>query len=394
MPRPFHSLALVSHRNPRKLQTRSVRRLIWVPTEKAHTRNQRESRANKPRKRFQPFFSEVDDHEVACNVPPMSLTLNALCQSPISEGMAPSQALHNTVDLAKRLEAFGYKRLWLAEHHSDPSLASSAPEIMISHIASVTNTIRIGSGGVLLPFYSPFKVAEQFNVLATLFPGRIDLGLGRSAGSEGQAPAALGLRNADAFKAVDELLSWLGPGASKRPYPGTFASPACTPAEPWVLGTSPASAKFAGERGLPYAFGGFLDPRNLMPALQTYHQSFQPGWSDRPRVNLGWYVQAAESEAEANELTRCSEHWFIKTFLRGQTEPFPSPAQTAGAQYGPHEQMALQMRRSFALVGTADQVLSGLESMQKQYAIDEFTLVTIPFEHEARVNSYELLAQA
>ena len=110
-------------------------------------------------------------------------------------------------------------------------------------------------------------------------------------------------------------------------------------------------------------------------------------------MNLGWYVQAAETEAEANQLTRSSEHWFIKTFLRGQTEPFPSPDQSEAAQYAPHEQMALQMRRSFALVGTADQVLSGLEKMQKQYAIDEFTLVTIPFEHEARVASYELIAR-
>lgn len=323
----------------------------------------------------------------------MSLTLNALCQSPISQGMDAAQAIHNTIDLAKHLERCGYHRLWLAEHHSDPSLASSAPEIMVGHIASVTERIRVGSGGVLLPFYSPYKVAEQFNLLATLFPGRIDIGVGRSAGSEGQAPAALGLRNTDAFRAVDELLSWLGPGASNRPYADTFASPPCAPAEPWVLGTSQQSAQFAGERGLPYAFGGFLDPRNLVPALQTYHQSFQPGWCERPRVNLGWYVQAAETEAEANELTRCSEHWFIKTFLRGQTEPFPTPDQTEGAQYAPHEQMALAMRRSFALVGTADKVLSGLEDLQRQYAIDEFTLVTIPYEHQARIASYELLAR-
>ncbi len=324
----------------------------------------------------------------------MSLTLNALCQSPVSEGMDPGQAIHNTVDLAKRLDACGYHRLWLAEHHSDQSLASSAPEVLMSHVATVTKRIRVGSGGVLLPFYSPYKVAEQFNLMATLFPGRIDVGVGRSAGSEGQAPAALGLRNADAFGAVDELLSWLGRGTSARPYPDTFASPPCASAQPWVLGTSPQSAIFAGKRGLPYAFGGFLDPRGLVPALQAYHQSFQPGWSDRPRVNCGWYVQAAETESEAKDLTRSSEHWFVKTFLRGRTEPFPSPRQTAQDQYAPHEQMAIAMRQRFALVGTADQVLTGLEGLQKKYAIDEFTLVTIPFEHKARVASYELLAQA
>jgi luciferase family oxidoreductase group 1 len=324
----------------------------------------------------------------------MKLTLNALCQSPISEGMSATQAVHNTVDLAKRLDGLGYHRFWLAEHHSDPSLASSSPEVMMSHIASVTQQIRVGSGGVLLPYYSPYKVAEQFNLLASLFPGRIDLGLGRSGGSEGQAPAALGVRNSDAFKALDELLSWLGEGRASRPFANTFASPPCAPAEPWVLGTSPASARYAGERGLPYAFGGFLDPRGMVPALQTYHQSFRPGWLEKPKVNLGWYVQAAETEKEAKALTRSSEHWFVKTFLRGATEPFPSPQTTDAASYGPHEQMAIAMRQQFALVGTAEQVLGGLETLQKQYAIDEFTLVTIPYAHEARVRSYELLAKA
>jgi len=324
----------------------------------------------------------------------MTLVLNALCQSPISEGMTPGQAVLNTVHLAKRLDACGFHRFWVAEHHSDRSLASSAPEVLVSHIASVTQRIRVGSGGVLLPYYSPYKVAEQFNLLSALFPGRIDLGLGRSGGSEAQAPAALGIRNRDAFKALDELLTWLGEGRSQRPYADTFASPPGTPVEPWVLGTSPASATYAGERGLPYAFGGFLDPRGLMPSLQAYHQAFRPGWLQQPRVNLGWYVQAAETEKEAAELTRSSEHWFIKTFLRGATEPFPSPAQTDSAQYAPHEQMAIAMRRQFALVGTADQVVSGLDAMRRQYAIDEFTLVTIPFEHEARVASYEGIAAA
>ena len=322
------------------------------------------------------------------------MILNGLCQSPVSEGMSAEQAVRNTVSLARCLESCGYHRFWLAEHHSDPSLASSAPEVLMSHIASVTDRIRIGSGGVLLPYYSPYKIAEQFNLLAALFPGRIDMGLGRSGGSEGQAPAALGVRNRDAFGAVDELLSWLGEGRANRPYSDTFASPKTKPAEPWVLGTSPTSARYAGERGLPYAFGGFLDPRGLVAALQTYHQSFQPGWLDSPRVNLGWYVQAAETEQEAKALTRSSEHWFVKSFLRGRTEPFPSVHQTDHAQYAPHEQMAIAMRRQFALVGTAEQVLEGLEKLQQQYAIDEFTLVTIPFEHQARLASYELLANA
>jgi luciferase family oxidoreductase group 1 len=324
----------------------------------------------------------------------MNVPLNILCQSPVSEGMTPADAVHHTVALAKEADTLGYHRFWVAEHHSDQALASASPEVMITHLAGQTRNLRIGSGGVLLPYYQPMKVAEQFNLLATLFPGRIDLGIGRGGGAEGHAPQALGLRP-PRFEDVDELLSWLGPGSADRPYADTFASPRGeATAEPWVLGTSTSSATYAGERGLPYAFGGFLDPRGMVPALMAYHQAFRPSrWLDRPRVNLAWYVQAAETEAEAHALTRSSEHWFIETLLRGKNPLFPDPARI-DARYGPMEQMALAMRRQFALVGTADQVLSGIEDLVKQTRADEVTLVTIPFEHEARMASYRLLAEA
>jgi len=325
----------------------------------------------------------------------MTVPMNLLCQSPVSAGMTPAQAVRNTVDLAKRADALDYHRFWVAEHHSDQALASASPEVMIAHLASVTQRLRIGAGGVLLPYYRPLKVAEQFNLLAALFPDRIDLGLGRSGGSEGHAPQALGMRP-PSFDDVDELLSWLGTGTAKRPYADTTASPRIdSPAQPWVLGTSPASARYAGERGLPYAFGGFLDPRGMVPALTAYHQHFRPGpFGDRPRVNLAWYVQAAETEAEAQALTRSSEHWFVETLLRGKNPPFPDPASLGSATYSPMEQMAIAMRRQFALVGTADQVRSGIEQLVAQTHADEITLVTIPFEHEARVRSYELIAKA
>ncbi len=324
----------------------------------------------------------------------MHTPLNVLCQSPVSDGMTPADAVRNTVDLAKAADGLGYHRFWVAEHHSDQALASASPEVMIAHLAACTRRMRIGSGGVLLPYYRPLKVAEQFNLLAALHPGRIDLGLGRSGGSEGHAPQALGLRR-PSFDDVDELLAWLGPGSDQRPYTDTFASPRIDEAaQPWVLGTSPASARYAAQRGLPYAFGGFLDPRGMVPALTAYHQHFRPSrWSDRPRVNLAWYVQAAETEAEAKALTRSSEHWFVESLIRGRNPTFPDPARIV-EDYGPMEQMAVAMRRQFALVGTADQVLSGLEALVKQTRADELTLVTIPFEHEARVASYRLLAEA
>lgn len=325
------------------------------------------------------------------------MKLSILCQSPISAGTSSVDAIHDTVALAKTAEANGYHRFWVAEHHSDVALASGAPEILVAHIAANTQRIRVGSGGVLMPYHSPYHVAEQFNLLAALHPGRIDLGLGRSGGAEQQAPLALGVRAVgDATAAaIDEVTSWLGEGSNKRPFLDTFASPrTSTPAEPWVLGTSVVSARFTAERGLPYVFGGFLDPRGMMASLQTYHQHFTPGWCDKPKVILAWYVQAAETEAEARALTRSSEHWFVENLVLQRNAPFPDPATLRNTTYGPMEQMAIAMRRQFALVGTGEQVMDGLRALQQQTQAEEMMLVTIPFESDARRRSYELIAAA
>ena len=154
------------------------------------------------------------------------------------------------------------------------------------------------------------------------------------------------------------------------------------------------SARYAASRGLPYAFGGFLDPRGMMEALGAYHQHFTPGICATPRTIVAWYVQAAETEREAQALTRSSEHWFIENLVRGTNAPFRAPASLSDVQYGPMEQMAIAMRRQFALVGTAEKVLEQLESLQRQTAADEMMLVTIPFEPEARQHSYALIAKA
>ena len=330
-----------------------------------------------------------------------SIPMNILCQSPVSEGMSAREAVGHTLTLAQDAEALGYHRFWVSEHHSDAALASASPEVMIATIAAQTKRLRVGSGGVLLPYYAPFKVAEQFNLLEALFPARIDLGLGRSGGSEHHAPQALGLdarrmRSDVAFKAIDELLSWLGHGTDARPFEDTQASPALdTSVEPWVLGTSPSSARYAGERGLPYTFGGFLDPRSLVETLGAYHQAFQPSiWLKRPRVNLAWYVQAAESEEEAARLTRSSEHWFVETLLRGKNPRFKSPESVVSADYSAMEKMAIQMRRHFAILGTGIQVVEQLLELQRKYHVDELTLVTICYDPEARRRSYRLIAEA
>jgi luciferase family oxidoreductase group 1 len=326
------------------------------------------------------------------------MKLSILCQSPVVEGRSAAQAVHETVALARAADALGYHRFWVAEHHSDRALASASPEVMISHLASITTRMRIGSGGVLLPYYSPFKVAEQFNLLEVLFPGRIDLGLGRAGGSEGRAPQALRLRpdHGAPFADVDELLTWLGPGTAQRVYPEVFAAPGPARATPvWILGSSPVSARYAAARGLPYAFGAFLDPRHLMAALATYHQYFQPSRTlERPQVMLAWFAVIGESEQDARQQAACSEAWFVDTFLRGHNRPFPTMATALAASHDPQEQAMLMMKRQACSVGTAAQVLEQLHALTRRLAVDEVMVVSITDEPARRLRGYELLAEA
>jgi len=328
------------------------------------------------------------------------MKLSILCQSPIVEGHRAADAVHETVALARAAEALGYHRFWVAEHHSDRALASASPEVMISHLASITTRMRIGSGGVLLPYYSPLKVAEQFNLLEVLFPGRIDLGLGRAGGSEGRAPEALRSRvdrgDGAPFADVDELLTWLGPGTAQRRFPEVFASPSPARASPvWILGSSPVSARYAAERGLPYAFGAFLDPRHLMAALATYHQYFQPGpHLERPAVILAWFVVIGESERDAREQAASSEAWFVDTFLRGHNRPFPAAETARAASHSPQEQAMLAMKRQACSVGTAEQVLDQLRALCLRLAVDEVMVVSITDDPVRRLRGHELLARA
>ncbi|MFT7582619.1 MAG: luciferase family oxidoreductase group 1 [Myxococcota bacterium] len=325
----------------------------------------------------------------------MPLLLNMLCQSPVRAGHTAVEAVNETVDLARAAERLGYHRFWVAEHHSDPGLASASPEILIARIASVTERLRVGAGGVLLPHYSAFKVAEQFQLLCALFGDRIDLGLGRAGGTEREAVAALRselTQRGAPFRHADELLAWLQ-GSDPR-WPRTFASPPGPGPQPWMLGTSPASAKYAADHGLPYAFGGFIDPRQAETALATYHRHFRPStFCPKPHVNLGWYVLAAETDVEARHRARSAEHWFVQSMLRGRAEPFQRPDDVVDAVYAPHEQMAIEMRRAGSIIGAADSVAERLADLAKRWMVDELTLVTITWDHAHRIASYEALAE-
>ena len=328
----------------------------------------------------------------------MGLELSILCQSPVVEGRSPVEAVNETSALAQRADALGYKRFWVSEHHNDAALAGASPAVMISHLASVTQQIRVGSGGVLLPHHRPLAIAEQFNLLESLFPGRIDLGLGRSGGSEGRVAQALNSQvgKGVTFADVTELESYLGSGDKRRPFEEVYASPRRDGAPPvWILGSSPASARYAASRGLPYAFGAFIDPRHVVEALTAYHQNFESD-SDgsKPRVMLAWFALCAETREAAESLAASSEAWFIETFLRGQNHPFPAQARAEAATYSQQEEMLLDMRRQSCSVGTADEVLGQLSQMSQQLMIDEFMLVSLCADHDARVRNYELLAQA
>ena len=328
----------------------------------------------------------------------MGLELSILCQSPVVEGRTPRDAVRETSELARKADAWGYKRFWVSEHHNDRALAGASPAVMISHLASVTQQIRVGSGGVLLPHHRPLAIAERFNLLEALFPGRIDLGLGRSGGSEGRVAQALDSRVGKGvpFADVDELRAYLGEGTKARPFEEVYASPrGPSPPPVWILGSSPASARYAASKGLPYAFGAFLDPRHMMAALATYHQNFEPDPSgSKPRVMVAWVALCAETQGEAERLAASSELWFIETFLRGQNLPFPSQARAEAADYSMQEEALLGFKRQAASVGTPERVLASLEQMGQQLMIDEFMLVSLCADHEARRRSYQLLAEA
>ncbi len=326
-----------------------------------------------------------------------SLSLSVLDQSPISEGSTGAQALANTLDLARLADASGYKRYWVAEHHGTPMLAGPAPEALIGPIASATSRIRVGSGGVMLPHYSPFKVAETFSVLAGLFPGRIDLGLGRAAGTDPVTTHALQRDRRqhmpdDFPQQLAELLAYLEdrlppdhPFARLTALPGLPGRP-----EPWLLGSSQQSAIWAGELGLPYAFADFINPQGAGIA-DLYRRSFVD--SERlaaSRVAVCVWTICADTDEKAERLAS-SSRMGMSLLRRGQLIPVP-PVEKA-LRYleakGPRPESS--GRR--AVLGSPATVRAGLEQVAAEYGAEEVMIVTITFDHEARRRSYELIAE-
>ena len=325
----------------------------------------------------------------------MTIPFSVLDLSPILAGADASLALHNTLDLAQHAERWGYRRFWLAEHHNMPGIASAATSIVIGHVAGGTSSIRVGSGGIMLPNHAPLVIAEQFGTLESLYPGRIDLGLGRAPGTDQRTARAL-RRNlagsADEFpQDVLELQAYFRPAApdqAVRAVPGAGLNVPI-----WLLGSSLFSAQLAAALGLPFAFASHFAPTYMMLALDVYRSEFVPSEAlARPYVMLGIGVFAADTDAEAKLLFSSAQQQFIN-LRRGRPGPLLPPAQGVEAAWSPLERAGLAEAYACAVVGSPDTVRTGIERFVARTGADEIMLTAQIYDHAARLHSYEIVAQ-
>jgi len=318
--------------------------------------------------------------------------------APVIEGSDARQTFANTLDLARNAERLGYHRYWLAEHHNMPGIASAATAVLIGHVAGGTSTIRVGSGGIMLPNHAPLQVAEQFGTLAALYPGRIDLGLGRAPGTDQAAAKALRryYAGADEFPAdVIELLHYFDPaqpGQSVQAVPGAGSD-----VEVWILGSSLFGAQLAALLGLSYAFASHFAPEALEQALEVYRSEFRPSARlAHPHVMLALNVVAADSDAEARRLFTTQQQSFIN-LRRGRPGLVPPPlahAEDIDVFCTPQEKVGVDRALACAVIGAAGTVRDGIAAFIARHHPDELLLTANVFDHPARVRSFALAMQA
>jgi luciferase family oxidoreductase group 1 len=324
-------------------------------------------------------------------MPPLSI----LDLVPIPEGSSAAEALHASLALARRAEQLGYTRFWIAEHHNMPAIASAATALVIAMIAGGTSTLRVGAGGIMLPNHAPLQVAEQFGTLATLHPGRIDLGLGRAPGTDARTARALRRdpTRADAFaEEVQELQSYLAPA---RPGQAVVAVPGEGTEVPlWILGSSLYGAQLAAALGLPYAFASHFAPAALTEAVALYRARFRPSAQlQRPYVMLGVNVMCAPTEAAATRLFTSVQQMFA-SMLRGRPGPVPPPIDDIETHWTPAEKAQASHMLEHAIVGEPAAVRQRLEAFARTHHADELIVVTTTHDPAARLRSYELIAPA
>ncbi|MDX1724516.1 MAG: LLM class flavin-dependent oxidoreductase [Pseudomonas sp.] len=321
--------------------------------------------------------------------------ISTLDLAPIRADGGPEQALRNSLALAQHVERLGFTRFWVAEHHNMDGIASSATAVLVGYLAAGTSTIRVGSGGVMLPNHAPLVIAEQFGTLATLYPGRIDLGLGRAPGADQFTAHALRRErsgSADDFpRDVEELQGYLGP---RTPQQRVIAMPGTGTQVPiWLLGSSLFSAQLAGEKGLPYAFASHFAPRLMHEAIRVYRNHFKPSAVlDEPYVMLGVPLIAADSDEQAEYLATTA-YQRILALIRGQSLVQKPPVKSMHGLWLPHEKEAVASFFGMAVVGSPEKVRARLEVLLEQTGADELIFTCDLYDFADRLRAFEILAQ-
>ncbi|RKP57232.1 LLM class flavin-dependent oxidoreductase [Cohnella endophytica] len=315
----------------------------------------------------------------------------------IVEGSTPAVSFRHTLELARNAEKWGYNRFWLAEHHNMPGIASSATSVLIGHVAAGTNSIRVGSGGIMLPNHAPLAIAEQFGTLESLYPGRIDLGLGRAPGSDQAASRVLrrglGAGGEDFPELLSELRSFFNPQSGSansivRAIPGEGLDIPI-----WLLGSSGFSAQLAGQLGLPFSFASHFAPDYLHAALELYRGNFKPsGALERPYAMIGVSVTAADTEEKAKRLATSQQQAFLN-MIRGRFGQLPPPVDNMDELWTPYEKAALNKQFGFAVVGDKAQVKSRLQEIISETGADELIIASQIYDHQDRLRSFEIIAE-
>jgi luciferase family oxidoreductase group 1 len=331
-----------------------------------------------------------------CLMPPLSVLDLAF----VTTGTPPSAALKNSIDLARHVDRLGYHRYWIAEHHNLPSIAISTPDILIGQISAVTKNVRVGSGGVMLPNHAPLVVAERFRTLEALFPGRIDLGLGRAPGTDGVTAVALRRRQDrregdDFLERLQELVLWeTGAWPANHPFRNVVAMPSDVHLPPlYLLGSSDYSAELAGRIGMGFAFAHHFATYDAVAAMRSYRELFQPsGWRERPHAILAIALVCAETEAEAERLASSMDlNWLRRA--HGEYHPLPSPEEAAAYPYTEQDRARMRKSRERLFVGTPETIEARLTPLIEATQADEVMITSAIYDHAARKRSYELLAQ-
>ncbi|WP_153126835.1 LLM class flavin-dependent oxidoreductase [Peribacillus tepidiphilus] len=325
------------------------------------------------------------------------IPFSVLDLSPIVEGGSPSESFRNTLDLARHAEKWGYNRYWLAEHHNMPGIGSSATSIMIGYVAAGTSKIRVGSGGIMLPNHAPLVIAEQFGTLESLFPGRIDLGLGRAPGTDQLTARALrrDRRNdgLDFPEQLEELRSYFNPSLTSgnmhvRAIPGEGLNIPI-----WLLGSSGFSARLAGELGLPFAFASHFSPENTLPALELYRHHFRPSEVlDEPYAMVGLNVIAADTDDEARRLATSMYQQFLN-LLRNNPSRLQPPVDNMDKLWSDYEKAFVQQQLGSSIIGSPETVKEKLQSFLDDTQADEIMVNAQIFDHQARLHSFEIVAE-